>query len=582
MSLIGIMDSLKWLTVYELALCLLQLIVLGLFAIPFKNRRRWMDYAPSFGLPIVAASLLTGNDTLPALVLYAHTIILFAFSVRRLLRPKWHQSHLQNSSSSSSAARPRVLARFFQITACLCGIIPIVLALSYAGSMRYNPASDFSELSYSKAFANMNSRLEKEYPFGDWKRIDWLQLKEHYEPIFRLADQRKDAALYYKTLKSYLSELRDGHIKIINDNLYNGNRFFYDEVGGGFGISTIGLDNGKVLVNLVLENSAAAQSGIKPGAELLTWDGKPAQQAYDDVAWSENSAATNELTYINKGRFLARAPVGREVQAEFRNWGEEGTIKVQWRAADDQFETLKRTKPAMTREQLETEPPIESKVLDNGFGYMKVKHFLPDTRGGSQEQEMRQALLTFQERRVKGIIVDLRNNPGGSDQLGAEMVGYFVNKPLHYEYVSYYNRYTGKFEINRNEIVTVKPQKPHWNGEVVLLVNSYTASTGEGMPLLMKGMPNVQIVGFTPTAGSFAVMSSPIEIKLPEGYVVRFPDGRSLDGQKQIQGDADGTGAGGAAPDMVIPTNEETFRMQVLEARDVELDWAIKALDARW
>ena len=104
-----------------------------------------------------------------------------------------------------------------------------------------------------------------------------------YEPIFKQAEKDKDLDLYYKTLREYLSSLRDGHIKIVNDNVYDGNTVFKKEVGGGFGLSTVQLDNGKVLVSLVLENSPAAKSGIKLGAEIAAWDGKTGKEAFDQT-----------------------------------------------------------------------------------------------------------------------------------------------------------------------------------------------------------------------------------------------------------------------------------------------------------
>ena len=61
-----------------------------------------------------------------------------------------------------------------------------------------------------------------------------------------------------------ISDIRDGHIKIVNENLYEDNPLFKSEVGGGFGISTIQLDNGKVLVNLVLEKIAG--DGLHEGS----------------------------------------------------------------------------------------------------------------------------------------------------------------------------------------------------------------------------------------------------------------------------------------------------------------------------
>ncbi|MBB6634182.1 S41 family peptidase [Cohnella thailandensis] len=453
-----------------------------------------------------------------------------------------------------------------------------MLALMYAGVLRYNPVSDLSGMSYSKAFVTMNERLSREYPFGEWKKIDWNERRSKYEPIFKQAEKDHNFDLYYKTLREYLFSLRDGHIKIVNDNVYDGNKVFKKEVGGGFGLSAVQLDNGKVLVSLVLENSPADQNGIKPGAEIIMWDGKTGKEAFDRTTWSETNMATNEVRRFNQGRFMVRAPIGKEVQAEFRNWGETESVRTNLTAYDDQFETLKKTKPKFTQADLDASP-IEGEILDNEYGYVKIKHFLRKSNVTAPEKSLADLLKTFQEKHVKGLIIDLRNNPGGEDQLAANLAGFFVKEEKLYEYVSYYNRYTGRFERNRNEVVKIKPATPYFDGKVAILINCLTGSSGEGMPLALKGLPNVQIVGFTSSSGSFGLVSSPIEIKMPEGYTLRFPDGRSLDQDQEVQGDADQSGVGGAVPDIKIPLDEETFKESIMDGQDVELRYAIEALE---
>ncbi|MGG4102372.1 S41 family peptidase [Paenibacillus lautus] len=565
MSVIGTIDSVKWLTVYELVMCIISLFVLTVYAVPIKKYSRWFDFLPSVGVLAAIASILSGDMTLLALIIESLTLIVFLCTIRRLLKPKvW-------------MAPKKKAFRIVRSVICVCGVVPIVFALANAGVLRYNPVSDFSGMSYSKAFVAMNERLSREYPFGEWKKIEWNERRSKYEPIFKQAEKDENFDLYYKTLREYLFSLRDGHIKIINDNVYDGNTVFKKEVGGGFGLSTVQLDNGKVVISLVLENSPAAKSGIKLGAEIVEWDGKTGKEAFDQTTWNENNMATDEVKRFNQGRFMVRAPIGKEVQVEFRNWGESEHIRTKLTAYDDQFETLKKTRIQLTQADLDASP-IEGRILGNGYGYVKIKHFLPDSNATSPEKSLADLLKMFQDRHAKGLIIDLRNNPGGDDQLAANLAGFFVKEMKHYEYVSYYNRYTGKFELNRNEVVKVKPVKPYFDGKVAILINSRTGSSGEGMPLVLKGVPNVKIVGFTSTAGSFGLMSSPIEIKMPEGYVIQFPDGRSLNQNKKVQGDADQTGVGGAVPDIKILLNEETFKASMMDGQDVELEYAIEAM----
>ncbi|OPH56408.1 hypothetical protein BC351_28360 [Paenibacillus ferrarius] len=563
MSMVGdLFGSLKWFTVYDLLLFAINLILLVWYAVPIQKYVRWLDFLPSAGLLIAIASVLNGDTTILALSLYAVTAILFLCTVKKVIRPV--------------RRIPMPKYRVLRIVLCLFGILSLALSLMLAGESRFNPVSHFSTLSYSQAFVQLNERLSREYPFGDWKKVDWTAMKDKYEPLFQQAEQEKNKDLYYKTLRSYLYSFRDGHVKIMNEKLYDDNQAFKQEVGGGVGLSTIQLDQGKVLVNLLLAGSPAEQSGIQLGAEIISWDGKEASEAYRASYWSENPMATEGDQLQNQGRFMARAPIGKEIQVAFKNKGDNEIKKATLKAYDDNYETLKKTKVKLNK----TDAPVEGEVLSNGYGYVKIRYFLPGTTMSNPDKVLGDKLKEFQAKQIKGLIIDVRDNPGGSDDLVTAMAGYLVNKPKFYEYVSYYNRMAGKFEINANETRTIKPVEPYYGGKIAILINQRTGSSGEGLPIAAKGLPNVRIVGFTSTNGSFGVVTSPIQVEMPEGYVLQLPDGRSLNQEKRIQGDSDDKGQGGAIPDIKIPLNEQTFEDKYVRGQDVELNYAIQALES--
>lgn len=326
----GIFDSLKWLTGFDKILCLLQVAVVMRYAVPFKKDYRWFEFVPGLGVAVAIISFLNGDTSVLALLVYTSTVILFVCTAKRLFKP---------------AKKPLSgKLRLIMVIVCVCGTIPTLLALTSAGEIRYNPISDLSKMSYSEAFATMNERLSVEYPFGEWKKIDWNGLKNKYEPIFAKAETDHDRDGYYKALREYLFAFRDGHVKIANEKLYDDNKVFKREVGGGFGFSAIRLDNGKVLVNLVLEGSPADKSGIRLGAEIISWDSRKAPEAYAQTSWSENPMATEGDRIYNQGRFMARAPIGKQIQVEFKNRNERDVRIATLEAYDDQYETLKKTK----------------------------------------------------------------------------------------------------------------------------------------------------------------------------------------------------------------------------------------------
>lgn len=562
MSIIqNIFASLKWLTVFELLIFVLDLVVLVWYAVPIKKYYRWFNFLPSLGVIICIISIIYGDITYLSLSFYIITALIFLCTIQKVFKP----------TISISAPKHRIL-RVLRPLVCFAGVSLMILTIITSGEIRYNRTSDLNNMSYSKAFIQMNKRMSIEYPFGDLKKIKWNELKDKYEPIFQKAEKDKDKDLYYKTLREYLYSIGDGHIKIMNDNP----DIRKAEVGGGFGISTIQLDDGKVLVNLVLKDSPADKNGIKLGAEIVTWEGKPGNVVLKDTKWTDNPVATNSDKLYEQGRYMVRTSIGKEVLVGFKNMGEKEIKEVTLKAYDDNYETLNKTKLKL----IKGEDPVEGKILSNGYGYIKIKYFL-NTDTSSPEKVIEEKLKMFQAKNIKGLIIDLRNNPGGDDDIAASIAGHFINKIKFYEYVSYYNKYTKKFEINDSETRNITPSKPYYNGNIAILINNKTGSSAEGMPIILKGSPNIKIVGFTSTNGSFGVITSPIKFKMPEGYVIQVPDGRSLNKDKTIQGDSNDTGQGGATPDIKIPLNEETFKEKYMDGQDVELNYAIAALKAK-
>jgi carboxyl-terminal processing protease len=310
----------------------------------------------------------------------------------------------------------------------------------------------------------------------------------------------------------------------------------------------------------------------------VTWGGKPAQQVYSHTKWSENPMATDGDARFNQGRFMTRAQTGTKVQIQYRKYNSPDNSTLQeatLTAYDDDYETLKKTRIKLKR----TDAPVEGRILENGYGYIKIRYFLASDAIDNPASVMQELLKEFKNKAVKGLIVDVRDNPGGEDDLAATMAGLLMNEKRHYEDIGYYSRMTGKFEINAAESLMSKPAQSGYKGNTAILINHNTGSSGEGLPLRLRGLPHIRIVGFTSTNGSFGVVSSPIQAEMPEGYLLQFPDGRSLDENHMIQGDSNHDGQGGAAPDNQVPLNELTFAEKYIQGEDVELKAAVEALE---
>ena len=113
------------------------------------------------------------------------------------------------------------------------------------------------------------------------------------------------------------------------------------------------------------------------------------------------------------------------------------------------------------------------------------------------------------------------------------------------------------------------------DGHVVALINQGTKSSSEGIASSLSRSPRGSTVGFLGTNGSFGVAGG--EIIIPGGYIIRYPFGRSLDRNGQVQIDSR-PGEGGVTPDLRVPRNVENI-LAFTEGIDIELKYAADHLN---
>ncbi|MEZ4617770.1 MAG: PDZ domain-containing protein [Caldilineaceae bacterium] len=184
--------------------------------------------------------------------------------------------------------------------------------------------SDFSQMSYSEAFDAMIEKMRKEYAFTDYKGIDWDAKVEEFRPRFVEAEENNDFNAYRTALRDFAWSIPDGHIR--GPGL---NQEFQTATGGGLGIAIRELDDGRTIVNFVLEDSPAAEAGIELGTEIVAINGQPIADAISDtLAWS-GPFSTEHYKRLQQMRYVTRFLVGEETEVTFINSnGEEETVTM--------------------------------------------------------------------------------------------------------------------------------------------------------------------------------------------------------------------------------------------------------------
>ncbi|HEY0558431.1 MAG TPA: S41 family peptidase, partial [Thermoanaerobaculia bacterium] len=422
-------------------------------------------------------------------------------------------------------------------------------------------------LSWSTAFDGLCATLAAEYPFTERKGIDWPALRARFAHRIRAAEAAKDDRAYYRALRAFAWSVPDGHVALRGDD-----RGLKDAaVGGGYRLALVELDDGRILVGRVDPGGPGDRGGLRVGAEVVAWNGKPARAAVAAVSvdWSEEPPATEDARALQRLRFLTHGPVGALAAVGYRNPGADAASTAVLQAVPEAY-----PKPAGSRWDVLLGDSLAVRTLADGCGYIQVKFELPTFWDLTPEREVRRALERFRAAGAPGVVIDVRNNRGGEDEIVPRITAFFQARPRIYEIAGLYDPASHDFRPHPETAVRVLPRLPYWRGRVAVLVNPDTFSAGEGIPLALQGLPNSAVFGWRGTQGSFGVGEKTVH--LPDGLDLVFPQGRSLDAEGRIQLDSDAQGQGGVRPDHRVPLDEAAFASAFGKGEDVVLAAALR------
>lgn len=143
---------------------------------------------------------------------------------------------------------------------------------------------------------------------------------------------------------------------------------------------------------------------------------------------------------------------------------------------------------------------IEWGWLSDSIGYIHVDHFM--MKLSDVDEAMHRIVPVF--KKAKGIVIDIRDAPGGQDPVGQQLAGYFTNEQ--YLYMRTRKRSgpnPADFTDWTHWYVTPLGAGELGNKPVVLLTTRFTASAAETFTLAMRELPQVVQAGDT-TAGAFS------------------------------------------------------------------------------
>jgi len=257
-------------------------------------------------------------------------------------------------------------------------------------------------------------------------------------------DETNPAELMQKSVKHMLKEL-DPYTTYMNEQDVEKARIYHSGAYVGIGAS-INSQKNKLIIVEVYKNLAADKAGLKSGDEIIKIEGL-------DVSALEESAT------------------------QFLNGKKNTTVTLTYRRNGEDKEIV------VTRGDITPKAVPVSKLLENGVGYIALDRF---SKTASSEVESALKLMLIDE--AKGIILDLRNNPGGLLHEAVKIVNLFVPKgQLVVSTKSNIETY--------NQTFFTKAQPLSLDIPLVILINQKSASASEIVAGALQDLDRAVIVG---------------------------------------------------------------------------------------
>lgn len=303
------------------------------------------------------------------------------------------------------------------------------------------------------------------------KTIDLSSVQKTYQELIANYDGKLDTQkLIYGANRGLVEAAGDPHTSYMDpDEAKEFDKSLSGQIGGGIG-AEIGLRNNKPTIIKPLENSPAQKAGIKAGEVIV----KVNDESSSD--WS-----------VDKVVSKIRGEIGTSVKLTLLSEGQTREVSV-------------------VRQNI-VSPAVESEV-DGEIGILKVNRFGDDTVSLS-----RKYASEFVEKGVKKVILDLRNNPGGTVGAAQGILGIWLDNQI------------AMTERRGSEIVkTLRTTGAPilGNMKTVVLINGNSASASEITAGALREYGKATLVG----QKSYGKGSVQIVLGLPGGSQMKVTEAR--------------------------------------------------------
>lgn len=367
--------------------------------------------------------------------------------------------------------------------------------------------------------------------------LDWHEI---YDKYYALVANVKDDDGFIEIANNMLAELKLSHYAVFNvQKMAAGGSPLISE--GSIGLDIRLLDK-EAVVTSVVPDFPAAEVGIKPGYIIESIDGVTVDQIITE-------AESRVLPIYNERKKLSS--IADKICARF--FGDIGIpVSMTYRDESNVLQGISFTRYQRTGRTIidESLPPFYvdfgARRIDEDIGYVSFSAFIPPV-----DERFTDFIDTMID--MRGLIIDIRGNPGGMHVVGEAIVAKLLQKETLFSVFKY---------RDRTEEVMVQPSGKTFDGPVAVMIDVMNGSASERFSGCIQSIGRAVVIGER-SPGSVG----PSDVKeLPNGASFMYltsqsltPDGTVLEGH-------------GVIPDIVVSLD----RQALLEGRDTQLERAVE------
>lgn len=334
-------------------------------------------------------------------------------------------------------------------------------------------------------------------------------------------EEVKDKDIVYAAIKGILESL-DPHSSFLPPDMYKEMQTDTKGEFGGIGIE-ITIKDGFPTVITPIEDTPAFKAGMKAGDHIVKIDGKN----------------TKNMSLMDVVK-LIRGPKGKAVTLTVAREGAQGLKEY-----------------TVVRDTIQVKS-VKYRMLSDDYGYIRLAQFQEKT-SKDLDNALKELDKANKGKALKGLVLDLRNDPGGLLEQAVEVSDKFLSEGL---IVSIEGR-AGKRNPEDGKMKFYAQKKGiKYTGPMVVLVNEGSASASEIVAGALQDYKRAVIVG----TKSFGKGSVQTIFPLGDGSAVRLttakyytPRGRSIQSE-------------GIVPDITVESNFVKSREKMAPLTEIDLE----------